>query len=313
MAIFPERYREWAAAHGYPVLNAQSPYPFQPELALDTPIDGSEVTGIVPIAGRVHIPEPLVWRLEYGVGPAPLGWGVLSGPNPVDPNDPAALGREFAGDLGGWDVAATAAQHDVTDFTLRLAAYEPANMDYPVAVSNVVYVVMAVVPTDTPIPTEMPSPTRTPEPTPTSELTPTVTPETPTVTPTPEATTTPVVGGDAAADGRALAYARSPDAGPRAIITQPIDGAQVTGQVEVLGSADGGGFVEYVLEYAAGDQPGDTDWLPAAAPSTQPVSDATLALWQTDALDAGIYSLRLRALNSSGDVRSAQVRVIVVR
>ena len=177
-----------------PVLNAQSPYPFPPELALDSPIDGGEVTGVVPIAGRVHIPEPLVWRLEYGVGPAPLGWGVLSGPNPVDPNDPAALGREFAGDLGGWDVAATAAQHDVTDFTLRLAAYDPANMDYPVAVSNVVYVVMAVVPTDTPAPTETPFPTGTPELTPTSELTPTVTPGSPTVTPTPEATFTPVMG-----------------------------------------------------------------------------------------------------------------------
>ena len=128
------------------------------------------------------------------MGPAPLGWGVLSGPNPVDPNDPAALGREFAGDLGGWDVAATAAQHDVTDFTLRLAAYDPANMDYPVAVSNVVYVVMAAVPTDTPAPTETPFPTGTPELTPTSELTPTVTPGSPTVTPTPEATFTPVVG-----------------------------------------------------------------------------------------------------------------------
>ena len=314
VAIFPERYREWAAAHGYPVLNAQSPYPFQPELALDNPIDGGEVMGIVPIAGRVHIPDPLVWRLEYGVGPAPLGWGVLSGPNPADPNDPAALGREFAGDLGGWDVAATAAQHDVTDFTLRLAAYEPANMDYPVAVSNVVYVVMAVVPTDTPIPTETPSPTRTPEPTPTIELTPTVTPETPTVTPTPEATTTPVlVETPLPTVEPTLTLTPAPDAGPRAIITQPIDGAQVTGQVEVMGSADGSGFIEYVLEYAAGDQPGDTDWLPAAPPSTQPVSDATLALWQTDALDAGIYSLRLRALNSSGDVRSALVRVIVVR
>ena len=253
-----------------------------------------------------------MWRLEYGVGPAPLGWGVLSGPNPVDPNDPAALGREFAGELGGWDVAATAAQHDVTDFTLRLAAYDPANMDYPVAVSNVVYVVMAAVPTDTPAPTETPFPTGTPELTPTSELTPTVTPETPTVTPTPEATFTPVVG-ETPLPTVEPSPTPSPEAILRAIITQPIDGAQVTGQVAVVGSADGAGFVGYVLEYALGDQPGETDWLPVAPPSAQPVTDATLALWQTDGLDAGIYSLRLRALNSSGDVRSAQVRVIVVR
>ena len=258
VAIFPERYREWAAAHGYPVLNAQSPYPFPPELALDSPIDGSEVTGVVPIAGRVHIPEPLVWRLEYGVGPAPLGWGVLSGPNPVDPNDPAALGREFAGELGGWDVAATAAQHDVTDFILRLAAYDPANMDYPVAVSNVVYVVMAAVPTDTPAPTETPFPTGTPELTPTSELTPTVTPGSPTVTPTPEATLTPVVG-ETPLPTLAPSPTPSPEAILRAIITQPLDGAQVTGPVAVVGSADGAGFVGYALEYALGDQPGETD------------------------------------------------------
>jgi membrane peptidoglycan carboxypeptidase len=314
VAIFPERYREWAAARGYPVLNAQSPYPFPPELALDSPIDGGEVAGVVPIAGRVHIPEPLVWRLEYGVGPAPLGWGVLSGPNPIDPNDPAALGREFAGDLGGWDVAATAAQHDVTDFTLRLAAYDPANMDYPVAVSNVVYVIMAAVPTDTPAPTETPLPTGTPEPTPTSELKPTDTPELPTVTPTPEATFTPMV---AATETPlpTLEPSPTPSSGSvlRAIIAQPLDGAQVTGQVAVVGSADGAGFVGYVLEYALGDQPGESDWLQVAPPSAQPVTDATLALWQTDVLDGGIYSLRLQALNSSGDIRSAQVRVSVVR
>ena len=91
--------------------------------------------------------------------------------------------------------------HGTTELTLRLAAYYDVNsLDYPVAVSNVVYVVMAAVPTDTPAATETPSPTGTPELTPTSELTPTVTPEPPTVTPTPEATFTPVVGGDAAAD-----------------------------------------------------------------------------------------------------------------
>ena len=246
------------------------------------------------------------------MGPAPIGWGVLSGPNPADPNDPAALGREFAGELGGWDVAATAAQHDVTDFTLRLAAYDPANMDYPVAVSNVVYVVMAAVPTDTPAPTETPFPTGTPELTPTSELTPTVTPGSPTVSPTPEATFTPVVGETPSPTVAPPSPTPSSEAGLRAIITQPVDGAQVTGQVAVTGSADGAGFVGYVLEYALGDQPGETDWLPVAPPSAQPVSDAILALWPTDGLGTGVYSLRLRALDSSGNVRAVQERVIVV-
>ena len=75
VAIFPERYREWAAAHGFPVLNAQSPYPFPPELALDSPIDGGEVTGVVPIAGRSPHPGAAwsggwstVWALRPSAG-----------------------------------------------------------------------------------------------------------------------------------------------------------------------------------------------------------------------------------------------------
>ena len=313
VAIFPERYREWAAVHGYSVLNAQPPYPYQPELALASPIDGSEVADLVPIAGRVHIPEPLVWRLEYGVGPAPLGWGVLSGPNPADPNDPASLGRELDGALGAWDVAATAAQHDVTDFSLRLAAYDPANMAYPVAVSNAVYVVMAAVSTDTPSPTETPSPTGTSEPTPTIAMTPSVTPEAPTVTPTPEATSTPTAGETPPPTVEpSVTPTSEAEAALRAVITQPVDGAQVTGQVEVLGSADGAGYVRYVLEYAPGDQPGEADWLPVALPSSQPVSDGVLAVWPTDVLEPGIYSLRLR-VDGSGNASAAQVRVIVQR
>ena len=67
------------------------------------------------------------------------------------------------------------------------------------------------------------------------------------------------------------------------------------------------------MQISPGDQPGETDWLPVASPSPQPVSDAMLALWQTNELQTGVYSLRLRVLNSGGDVRTAQVRVIVVR
>jgi membrane peptidoglycan carboxypeptidase len=312
VAIFPERYREWAAAHGYPVLNAQPPYPFQPELALDSPADGSEVAGVAPIAGRVHIPEPLVWRLEYGVGPAPIGWGVLSGPHPIDSNDPAAPGREFAGELGGWDAAATAAQHGVSDFTLRLAAYDPANMDYPVAVSNAVYVILAASPTGTPAPTETPSPTSTPEPTPVGEITPTAIPEPPTATPTSETTATPAPG-----ETPSPTVEPSPTAPPepdlRAIITQPADGAVVTGPVAVVGSADGAGFVGYVLDYAAGDQPGEADWQMMGLPSSKPLTDGVFAIWQSDLVEPGLYSLRLRVLDASGNARVAQIRVNVTR
>ncbi len=87
----------------------------------------------------------------------------------------------------------------------------------------------------------------------------------------------------------------------------------MTGQVEVLGMADGPDFAGYVVEYAPGDRPQDADWQPAAPPSNQPVSDGTLALWQTDQLAPGIYSLRLRVFDTSGAVYAAQVRVNVTR
>jgi hypothetical protein len=87
----------------------------------------------------------------------------------------------------------------------------------------------------------------------------------------------------------------------------------ITGSVAVIGSAGGAGFVGYVLDYAVGDQPSETDWQMVALPGSAPVSDGTLAVWQTDTLASGIYALRLRVLDSSGNVRASQVRVIVAR
>ncbi len=315
VALFPERYREWAAAHGYPVLNAASTYAFQPELALSAPVDGSEVADIVPVAGRIHIPEPLVWRLEYGVGPNPQGWGVVLGPLPADPAEVAE--RERDGALGDWDIAAAAAQHGVRDFSLRLTAYDPANMDYPVAVSSPVYVVLAA-PTETPSPT--PSPVETLTATPTVELTPTPLAMPGAGTATPESTLAPATATPEAtpppADTPAPTATPTPAAvpvAPTVVISAPQDGATVTGQVEILGTAQGAGFLGYLVEYAAGEQPAEPDWQPVALPATQPVSNGRLAVWQTDALQPGTYSLRLRMLDTSGGVHVAQIRVALAR
>jgi hypothetical protein len=46
---------------------------------------------------------------------------VISGPHPVDENDPE--GREFDGRLSDWDIAGAVALHGVSDFSIRLAAY----------------------------------------------------------------------------------------------------------------------------------------------------------------------------------------------
>ena len=95
--VFPTRYQKWAEAHGMPQVNLEQPqYAFQPELDLKGPGDGSHVGGIVQVNGRVHLPEPLVWRVEYGVGPDPIGWGTLTGQQQGDVD----------GRLVDWDIPA---------------------------------------------------------------------------------------------------------------------------------------------------------------------------------------------------------------
>ncbi len=300
--VFPEKYRAWAEAHGYPVLGQQRPpLAFEPELTLYSPEDGTTVTGLTPVVGRVRVPEPLVWRLEYGVGPDPIGWGVLSGPNPIDPADPT--GRELEGALGDWDVDATVAQHDTTDFSLRLAAYYDAgSLDYPVAVSNVVYVQVtsptatpSPTETETPVPTMTPTLTETPEPTVVIEPTPTATPDlslTPVIEPSPSPTPPAAVTINAA-------------------ILTPEEGAPVTGPLDIIGVADGPGFLTYYLEYAPGVEPAPGDWQPVAEASTQAVSGGLLAQWDTTGLPPGTYTLRLRVFDVTNNFLLDDVRVNV--
>jgi membrane peptidoglycan carboxypeptidase len=304
VVVFPARYRAWAEARGLPLLGLQAPsYAFPPELALISPADASAVTGLVPVFGRARVPEPLVWRLEYGVGPSPIGWGVVSGPSSAEASDL----------LGEWDAAAMVALHEATDYSLRLAAYDPANADYPVAVSNAVHVHVDL-PTDTPTvePTGTPSPTITPTEIP--PLTPTPSPfpmETPTPTsspfPTETATPTPI-------------ETPTPTATPvvplpkplRAMIAEPAEGSQVSGDVLVMGSADGPEFAYYLLEFAPGSSPGEGVWQPLGPEVAAPIADGLLGTWPTAELAPSIYTLRLKVYDISGSEVTAQVEVEVV-
>jgi membrane peptidoglycan carboxypeptidase len=297
--IFPPEHQEWAAARGYPVLTLKPPeYAFAPELEISEPQNEATVGDLAPIYGRVHLPEPLIWRTEYGVGPAPIGWGVLG----------TSDAREVDGLLGDWDASATVTLHGVNDFSLRLAAYDPANMDYPVAVSNAVYVNVEVstpTPEPTMSPTLEPPPTMTPlateappaiteTPMPSATPAPSLTPETPTPTPT-APPTEPAPG--------ALVVA----------ILSPLDGSEVTGQVEIIGIAEGPGFTGYELLFAPGPTPADSDWLPVGNPGLQPVPGGVLGLWDTDGLEPGAYSLRLRTFDGLGNIAVAEARVEVIR
>ena len=306
--IFPAKYQGWAQSHGYPVLGPQkAPLAFEPELELRSPASGLITESIVTLEARVRVPEPLVWRLEYGVGPSPIGWGVLSGPHGADPDSP--FGREFDGSLGEWDVAATAAMHGVNDFTIRLAAYyEGDQTDYPVAASAAAYVVLeAPTPAPTETPTETPTPLLTPTATPTETF---VATPTPTATPTggvpgPTPTETPTV----AAPPTATPTDMPPSTTVRAAITQPQPGAQVSGIVNVLGIADGPEFAGYEFDYAIGDAPGEGSWMPLGMASTTPVTDGVLVTIDTQGITPGVYTLRLRVYDTGGQFVEARVTV----
>jgi membrane peptidoglycan carboxypeptidase len=294
--VFPARYRAWAEARGLPLLGLQSPsYAFPPELALIGPADSSTVTGLVPVFGRARVPEPLVWRLEYGVGAGPIGWGVVSGPSNAEANDL----------LGEWDATAMVNLHGASDYSLRLAAYDPANMEYPVAVSNAIHVYVELAsdtPTLEPTSTSGPTvtPTETPFLTPTSSPTPADTPvptpaETPMPTATPTATSTVTLSEPV-----------------RAMIVEPLEGSPVSGDVLVMGSADGLGFAYYLLEFAPGNPPAEGAWQPLGPEVMTPTTEGFLGAWPTAGLTPGIHTLRLSVYDVSGNRMTAQIAVEVV-
>jgi penicillin-binding protein 1C len=344
--IFPPRYRAWAEAHGIPQLALERPgYPFPPELELREPADGSRVTGTISIVGRVHLPEPLIWRVEYGVGPAPIGWGVVAGPARGDPSTSSPLpsvgdfaGQVVDGVLAAWDTALPLEKHGVNDYSLRLAAYDPANLDYPVAVSSAAYVwVEAPTPTPTlsptatptavevtPTPTETPTPTATPTetaaiptalPTDTPQATETAAPELPTDTPVPTETAAPVETAVPTETPEPIAALL------QAVITEPPEGTQLSGTVAVKGTAGGSAFHAYQLEYAALppgiDQQSDSlrpapdAWQPVEARLFAPMIEGILGWWHIELIPAGRYVLRLTVFDSEGNLTMAQVVVEV--
>ena len=335
--LFPPKYRAWAEAHGIPQPAIELPtYAFPPELRLDAPANNAQLAGNVQITGRVRLPQPLTWRVEYGVGPNPLGWGTIAGPNSGD--------RE--GPLADWDTAVPVQAHNVQDFSVRLAAYDPAIPDYPVAASNAVYVTVAA-PTATP--TVPPTATATPTRTPTRQSdcdrdahsdrarqpdrvshghtharcsdagqhagpygtrhrvadrpltgdrdgTPVATATAKPPAPTPTATA------QVATDASAV----------RAVITRPLPNSRLNGAVEITGRADGKGFAGYQLEFAAGSQPPSGAWQQLGVPQLAAVSDGVLGVWQTQGLAPGAYWLRLEVFDANGLAATTQVRIEIV-
>ncbi len=92
-------------------------------------------------------------------------------------------------------------------------------------------------------------------------------------------------------------------------ITLPLPVFTLTGDAEIIGTANAPGQQSYFIEYQplANDlQPRDgaaTLWLPATLPRTQPITDNVLGVWDTTTAPDGLYALRLTVNRAAGGPR----------
>lgn len=150
--------------------------------------------------------------------------------------------------------------------------------------------------------TPMPGTPTTPEPQATPSATstrrPTPRPITLVPSPTPEPLATPVPAADC------------PD--PNVRITQPGQGQQIKGRVDIRGTANNPGFQFYKIELGLGERP--TRWTSISDVHQNPVMDGLLEVWDTSDLPAGSYSLRLVVVDASGNYPPpCEVQVFVTR
>jgi tetratricopeptide (TPR) repeat protein len=89
-----------------------------------------------------------------------------------------------------------------------------------------------------------------------------------------------------------------------ASITSPLDGAEVTGEVEVRGSAvlldtEEAGFQFYKVEIGRGEHP--DQWSTVGEIVSSPVTDGVLAVLDADNLPVGKYTIRLVVVDTDGN------------
>ena len=72
-------------------------------------------------------------------------------------------------------------------------------------------------------------------------------------------------------------------------------------KIEIFGSAGGGGFTEYWLEYGIGEVP--DLWLPLGTVKTEPKFNVCLYKWDTSTLAEGKYTIRLSVKSKTGEIK----------
>ncbi len=96
-------------------------------------------------------------------------------------------------------------------------------------------------------------------------------------------------------------------AAPPVAITSPAAGEVLRGQVTVAGTLDVSNFASAQLDFAYASNPTDT-WF-AIQTFSEPVTDSTLAVWDTTSITDGDYVLRLRANFDDGTFQEVTVPV----
>ena len=94
---------------------------------------------------------------------------------------------------------------------------------------------------------------------------------------------------------------------PEIAITQPAEGSEVHGVVQVFGTVQVPDFSHYEVLYGVGDDP--IGWGFVSGPHKTQVRDGLLTEWDTGHLAPGLYTLRVTAFNK--DMRSVEARVHV--
>lgn len=94
---------------------------------------------------------------------------------------------------------------------------------------------------------------------------------------------------------------------PPVAITSPVPDELLRGQVTITGKIDIPSFLSARLEFAYAADPTNT-WFVIQAFS-QPLTDSTLAVWETTAITDGDYILRLRVNFEDGTLQEATVPI----
>lgn len=99
-----------------------------------------------------------------------------------------------------------------------------------------------------------------------------------------------------------------PPPDPNAHMTVPAMFAEVKGKLVISGSATGGNFSFYRLQYGQGLNP--QTWVQIGADSKSPVTEDVLGTWDTSGLN-GLYALQLLVVHSDSSIVTATVQVVV--